>query len=283
MFNSSCLISSCGNPVDHHHGWQPPQPSSCEIHHHSRDLVLVAISTKAASGPELTGISCKVNKIKSVPLATRLQLSISNSTVGTHVLWRVKGEELLPLSSNIYCEQTFCSLATQSVVWGPVAALASQECVRNAQSQTPSQPYSFRIYIFTRCLGKTSYILKFEKYCIAVLSISFMHFLHFRHMYLWPWKWSVSHSVVSDSLRPHGLQPTRLLCSRNSPSRNTGVGCHFLLQGLFPTQGSSLGLPHCRHTLYQLSHRGSLYLNPCYLNEKTTQIMMVKELGQSLG
>ena len=205
-----------------------------------------------------------------MPLAPHLQLSIPNSTVGTHVLWRVKGEELLPISSNIYCEQTLGSLATQSLVWGPVAVLASRECVRNAQSQTPPQPYSIRIYIFTRYLGEISYILKFEKYCIAVRGILFMHFIHFRHTYLWPWKWSVSPSVVSDSLWPHGLQPTRLLCPWNSPSRNTGVGCHFLLQGIFPTQGSNLGLPHCRQTLYQLSHQGSLYLSPCYLNEKTT-------------
>ena len=80
-----------------------------------------------------------------MPLATRLQLFISNSTVGTHVLWRVKGEELLPISSNIYCEQTPCSLATQSVVWGPVAVLASSECVRNAQSQTLPQIRSDQI------------------------------------------------------------------------------------------------------------------------------------------
>ena len=36
-------------------------------------------------------------------------------------------------------------------------------------------------------------------------------------------------SVVSDSVRPHGLQPTRLLCPWDSPGKNTGVGCHFLL------------------------------------------------------
>ena len=35
---------------------------------------------------------------------------------------------------------------------------------------------------------------------------------------------------MSDSVRPHGLQPTRLLCPWNSPGKNTGVGCHFLLQ-----------------------------------------------------
>ena len=36
-------------------------------------------------------------------------------------------------------------------------------------------------------------------------------------------------SVMSDSVRPHGLQPTRLLCPWDSPGKNTGVGCHFLL------------------------------------------------------
>ena len=41
------------------------------------------------------------------------------------------------------------------------------------------------------------------------------------------WKWS--HSVVSDSLRPHGLQPTRLLCPWDFPGKSTGVGCHCLL------------------------------------------------------
>ena len=39
-----------------------------------------------------------------------------------------------------------------------------------------------------------------------------------------------SHSVVSDSVPPHGLQPTRLLCPWDSPGKNTGVDCHFLLQ-----------------------------------------------------
>jgi len=43
----------------------------------------------------------------------------------------------------------------------------------------------------------------------------------------------------------------------NSPGQNTGVGSHFLLQGIFPTQGSNPGLLHCRQILYQLSHQGS--------------------------
>ena len=59
-------------------------------------------------------------------------------------------------------------------------------------------------------------------------------------------------SVVSDSLRPHGLYS-----SWNSPSQNTGVGSLSFLQGIFPTQGSNPGLPHCRQILYQRSHKGS--------------------------
>ena len=39
------------------------------------------------------------------------------------------------------------------------------------------------------------------------------------------------------------------------PSKNTGVSCHFLLQGIFLTQESNLGLPHCRQILYLLSHQ----------------------------
>ena len=43
-------------------------------------------------------------------------------------------------------------------------------------------------------------------------------------------------SVLSDSLQSHGLQPARLLCPRNFTGKNTGEGCHFLLQGILPTQ-----------------------------------------------
>ena len=65
----------------------------------------------------------------------------------------------------------------------------------------------------------------------------------------------VSHSVVSDSLWCYGLSPTRLLHPWDFPGKNTGVGCHFLFQEIFPTQGLNLGLPHCRQTLYHLSQR----------------------------
>ena len=43
----------------------------------------------------------------------------------------------------------------------------------------------------------------------------------------------------------------------DSPGKNTGVRCHALLQGIFPTQGSNPSLPHCGQILYRLSHQGS--------------------------
>ena len=44
---------------------------------------------------------------------------------------------------------------------------------------------------------------------------------------------------------------------RDSPDKNIGVGCHALLQGIFPIQGSHPGFPHCRRVLQCLSHQGS--------------------------
>ena len=99
----------------------------------------------------------------------------------------------------------------------------------------------------------------------------------------WSEKWKCSHLVVSNlvvsnSSRPHRLQPTRLLRPWDFPGKSTGMGCHCLLphglyrpwnspvqntedlpllQGIFPTQGSNPGLPPCRQILYQLSHKGS--------------------------
>ena len=54
-------------------------------------------------------------------------------------------------------------------------------------------------------------------------------------------------SVVLGSVQDYRLQPARLLCAWDSPGKNTGVGCHALHQGIFPTQGSN---PRCLHLLY---------------------------------
>ena len=125
---------------------------------------------------------------------------------------------------------------------------------------------------------------------------------------------------MSDSVRPHRWQPTRLRRPWDSPGKNTRVGCHFLLQcmkvksesevaqscptlcdpvdlsplgssspwnslgkntevgchsllqGIFPTQGSDPGLPHCRWILYQLSQQVAInflfWEGCCYLVEE---------------
>ena len=67
---------------------------------------------------------------------------------------------------------------------------------------------------------------------------------------------SEGHSVMSNSLRSHGLYSPW-----SSPGQNTGMGSLSLLQGIFPTQGSNPGLPHGRRILYQLSHKRRSILN----------------------
>ena len=61
-------------------------------------------------------------------------------------------------------------------------------------------------------------------------------------------------SVVFNSLRPHELQTAKLLCPQDSPGKNTGVGYHFLLQGIFQTQVSNRDLLHWQADSLLLSH-----------------------------
>ena len=70
---------------------------------------------------------------------------------------------------------------------------------------------------------------------------------------------SHSHFVVSNSLWPHGLQHTRLSCPWDSPGKNSGVGSHSILSGIFLIQRSNPGLLHCWQILYRLSHQGKQY------------------------
>ena len=89
-------------------------------------------------------------------------------------------------------------------------------------------------------MQKVYNFLAHRKYSVLVLNTCMLS--HFSHILLFV---------------TYGLYPSRLLGPRDSPSKNTGVGCHFLLQGIFQTQGSNPGLPHCRQMLYHLSHQGS--------------------------
>ena len=68
------------------------------------------------------------------------------------------------------------------------------------------------------------------------------------------------------------MTPWSVACqSWDSPGKNTGVGCHFLLQGIFPTQGSNPGLLHCRQILYPES-RGKPRLGPDLINPIATSL-----------
>ena len=64
-------------------------------------------------------------------------------------------------------------------------------------------------------------------------------------------------TLSSDSVSPWAI-PTRLLWAWDSPGKNTGAGGHILLQGIFPTQGSNLCLPHCRQILSRLLQKWPL-------------------------
>ena len=69
---------------------------------------------------------------------------------------------------------------------------------------------------------------------------------------------------LCQTLQLYGPWPTRLLCPWDSPGKNTGVGCHFLLQEIFQTQRLNPGLLHCRQTLYHLSHQMNLFAKQKY-------------------
>ena len=77
---------------------------------------------------------------------------------------------------------------------------------------------------------------------------------------------NISRSVMSDSLWLHGLWLARLLCPWNSPGKNTGVGSHFLLQGVYLIQGLNTGFLHCWKILYHLNHHVSPHsCHKCHL------------------
>ena len=67
-------------------------------------------------------------------------------------------------------------------------------------------------------------------------------------------KWSLLCPILCNPMDSNQLSSS---IHEDSLVKNTGVGCHALLQGIFPTQGLNLGLPHCRQILYKLSHKGS--------------------------
>ena len=100
-----------------------------------------------------------------------------------------------------------------------------------------------------------------ERICVLILWISYLLFLLYQLLLFKKghndFKHSLSHLVVSDSFRPHELQPTRLLCPQNSPGKNIWVSCHSLHQEIFLTHGLNPGLLHCKQILYCVNYQGS--------------------------
>ena len=149
-------------------------------------------------------------------------------------------------------------------------------------SISPSSEFSglisFRVDWFFRLAvqGTLESLLQHHSWKVSILRCSAFFVIQLSHSYVtsgktiaWTMEWQKkdqtysSYSEVKSLSRvqlfatPWTVACTRLLCPWDFLGKSTGVGCHFLLQGIFPTQGSNPGLPHCRQMLYRLSHQGS--------------------------
>ena len=102
------------------------------------------------------------------------------------------------------------------------------------RKSTPQNKHYFQAHMKYSLGQTTGWVTKMcEQICVCVCVCVCVH----------------THSVMSNTWLPHRLQSARLLCPQNSPGKNTGAACHFLLQGIFQTQGLNLcllSLLHCQ-------------------------------------
>ena len=126
-------------------------------------------------------------------------------------------------------------------VWSP-STLGNQLNTAQDNSQRTCKP---KVYSFD------SISVQYISYCMVPTQDQFIIIMKSE---------SISPLGVTNSLGPHILQLTRLLCLWNSPGKNTRVNSHSLFQGIFPIQGSNLGLWHCRQNLYHGATRETLKL-----------------------
>ena len=196
---------------------------------------------------------------------TASSISISSSQWSPlHTLLVCMHQGLLrDLSASIFCHlsaEVFRAPSCQQ--WTHIKATV---CPRPYVPLTPCVDLTKNLFIMlfrinlaflTHCWLYSEFSLPLEAFSLS-LSLRHTLFLHAAAPEVSPHQClesyeneSGSRSVVSESLQPHGEQPTWLLCAWDFPGKKTRVGCHSLLQGIFPTQGSNLGLLHCRQILY---------------------------------
>ena len=99
----------------------------------------------------------------------------------------------------------------------------------------------FRSNVFLIFFNLKFVIFLLEYNCFTTLGY-FLLYNKVHQLLIYVHCWCLLVQLCLISLQPHGLQPARLLWQWNFPGKNTGVGCHSLLQGIFPTQGLKLHL-----------------------------------------
>ena len=180
------------------------------------------------------------------------------STTSSHVIWSSKALFSLfngPLGINIFLVKT--SLWNQEGLWGKPWGAGRQTTILSALQSANS---------LLQTMGSLTW--QGQQSIFPVKRTKGFSFSPTTTMQNSGQGWTESQSgsrmihacACAQSLSrvwPHGLNAARLLCPRNSPGKNTGVGCHCLLQGIIPTQELNPGLLYCRQILYHLSHQGS--------------------------
>ena len=155
---------------------------------------------------------------------------ISDQTLGQDCREEVTPSELLCSFSGLSCVQSFATpwtVARQMLLWDFAGKNTGVDCRFLLQGIFPTQ-------------GSNPCFLHWQVDSLPLSHLGSPAVIM---------KVKVNSSVMPDSLRSHGLLPTRFLCPWNSPGKNPGVGCPVLLQGIFPNQGLNPGLLHYRQIL----------------------------------
>ena len=130
-----------------------------------------------------------------------------------------------------------CSLMTWRSGW------EGWEGSPRGKGHANTQPMTFLYSRSQHCKATLPRLKKIKiETVLSKLSLLSMLLIYHHMLCVCVWACARVPSIVSDSLRAHGLQPARLLCPWDSLGQNTGVGCHFLLQGIFLTQRLNPGL-----------------------------------------